>query len=139
MKPKKIAFAELAEFVENIPFNGHCGIRLEKTHPDGVTIGVEVEPHLLNGGSTLHGGLTATLADVAAGIAVSHVTGKLRAATTVEMKVNYLRPAMQGQVHARARLVRVGSTLCTASVEVSDVNKKQLVAVALVTYMLLGK
>lgn len=126
----------LAEFVSAIPFNRYCGIELDRTHDDGVTVACDIAPDLLNGHGTLHGGLTATLADVALGIAVCWLVGKTKSATTVEMKINYLRPAVSGRVKARAKLVRTGSTLCTGTVEIVDENK-QVVAVALGTYMLL--
>jgi uncharacterized protein (TIGR00369 family) len=58
------------------------------------------------------------------------------AATTVELKVNYLRPVTGPKVTARSHLLRVGKKLCTARVDVFDAKRK-LAAVALVTYMLL--
>ena len=57
-------------------------------------------------------------------------------ATTVELKINYLRPVTGRKVTARSRLVRIGKTLVTALVDVFD-DRKNHAAVAIVTYMLL--
>ena len=54
----------------------------------------------------------------------------------VEMKVNYFLPALEGRIFARARILRVGSTLCVGSVDLTNEKGKQM-ATAIVTYMLL--
>ena len=136
MSDRKRSLAELREFVHAIPFNRHIGIRLARAHADGITLECALSPELMNASGVLHGGVTATLADVAAGIALTYHLGRPRAATTVELKLNYLRPVISGKLKARARLLRVGSTLACARVDLTDVHK-QLVATALVTYMLL--
>jgi uncharacterized protein (TIGR00369 family) len=56
----------------------------------------------------------------------------------VELKINYLRPISEGRMVAKARVVKVGKTLCVAGVDLFDGDGNQL-AVALVTYMLLGE
>ena len=56
----------------------------------------------------LHGGVTATLVDVAVGLALAHRGYK---ATTVELKINYLRPVTGRKVTARSHLLRIGKTL----------------------------
>jgi acyl-CoA thioesterase len=133
---RKLPLAELREFVASIPFNRHVGIRLARTHPDGVTVECRLRDEVLNASSVLHGGVTATLADVAVGIALTYHLGRKRAATTVELKLNYLRPVVAGRIRARARLLRVGSTLACGRVDLTD-DHKQLVGTALVTYMIL--
>jgi uncharacterized protein (TIGR00369 family) len=132
-----MTFEKLAQFLHEIPFNQHVGIRLRRLHADGVTIECEVRPELLNGADVLHGGVTATLADVAVGMALARHLGRPRAATTVEMKINYLRPVTHGKVTARSHLVKVGSRLCCGRVEIFDAAKRP-VAEALLTYMLLS-
>jgi uncharacterized protein (TIGR00369 family) len=118
------------------PFNQLVGIRLVRVHKDGVTIDCKLRPELLNAFGVLHGGVTATLADVAVGIAITQRVGRAGAATTVEMKLNYLRPVRGRKITARARLLRMGSTLCIGRVDMFD-DAKELVSSALVTYMLL--
>jgi len=117
-------------------FNKLLGMRLVAVHKDGVTIEVEVRPEMMNGAGVLHGGVTATMADAAAGIATNRQVGG-RPITTVELKINYFRPVTKGHVRARAHLIRVGSTLVISRVDLTDSDKK-LIGTALVTYMILG-
>jgi uncharacterized protein (TIGR00369 family) len=114
-------------------FNKYLGIRLVKSHSDGMTIECRLRKELLNFAGVLHGGVTATLADVAVGQALKK---QGRNCTTVELKINYLRPITGRKVTARSHLLRIGKTLCTARVDVFDDQKKHA-AVAIVTYMLL--
>ena len=118
------------------PFHQLLGIRLVRIHRDGVTIDCKLRPELLNASGVLHGGVTATLADAAVGMAITQRAGRTGAATTVEMKLNYLRPVSGRRITARARLLRVGSTLCVGRVDMFD-DANELVSTALVTYMLL--
>ena len=118
-----------------MPFNSLLGIEAHRVHKDGVTIRCEVRPELLNMAGVLHGGVTATLADAAVGIATTRHYGG-RPITTVELKINYFRPLASGRVYARCKLLRTGATLSVGQVEIRD-SKKNLAGVALVTYILL--
>jgi acyl-CoA thioesterase len=133
----QLSFKECADFLHSLPFNALLGLRLLRFHADGVTIGCTMRPELRNAHGALHGGVTATLADVAVGVALTRHLGRPRGATTVELKINYLKPVSDGKVTARAHLVRVGRNLCTARVDVFN-GSKQPAAVALVTYMILN-
>lgn len=119
-----------------MPFNRLLGIRIHREHKDGVTISCDIRPELLNAAGVVHGGVTASLADSAVGIAtVRHYKG--RPVATVELKINYFRPIPPtGVVYARARLLRTGSTLSIGQVEIRDA-KRNLAAVAIATYILL--
>ncbi len=119
-----------------MPFNQLLGMRVVRMHRDGVTIEIPVRDHLRNTAGVLHGGVTATLADAAVGIAITRHFGRKRPATTVEMKINFMRPLADGKIVARAHLLRVGNTLCVGRVDLFD-GHRIAVAAALVTYMLL--
>ena len=128
---------QLRAVMASIPFNASLGIRVARVHADGVTIECPVRDDLRNRSGVLHGGVSATLADVAVGVSLSRHFGNQRPATTAEMKINYFRPVAAGKLVARARLLRVGSHLCVGQVDLFDAEKNR-VGVALVTYMLLG-
>jgi acyl-CoA thioesterase len=131
-----MTFEKLNDFLQGIQFNALVGLRLVRLHKDGVTIECAMRPELRNGNGVLHGGVTATLADVAVGMALARHLGRPRAAATVEMKINYLRPVAHGKIAARSHLVKVGARLCCGRVEISD-GEKRPVAAALITYMIL--
>jgi uncharacterized protein (TIGR00369 family) len=80
----------------------------------------------------LHGGVSA-----AVGVALHRHFGGTYPITTVELKINYLRPAKEGHIFARSHLLRVGTTLCVGRVDIAD-SQKRAIGAALVTYMILG-
>lgn len=117
-----------------MPFNDLLGIRLVEEHEDGVTIEMPIREDLHNGYHVLHGGATATLVDAALGIAITRKWPD-RLTSTVEMKLNYLRPAVSGTLTARSRFVKTGRTLIVGTVDVTD-DAGRGVAFGLLTYML---
>src|SRR5437867_1476325 len=125
----------MREVIRSMRFNQLVGIRLVRIHKDGVTIDCKLGPELMNAHGVLHCGVTATLADAAVGIAITTRVGR-PAATTVEMKLSYMCPVVSGKITARAHLLRMGSTLCVGRVDLFN-DARELVAAALVTYMLL--
>ena len=132
----KLTIAELNSLFPKMHFNSLLGIRVVRTHPDGVTIECAVRDDLRNFAGVLHGGVTATMADAAAGIGLQRHFGGKQALTTVELKVNYLRAVTDGEMRARSYILRAGSTLCVCRVDMFD-DQKRLAATAIVTYMLL--
>ena len=91
---------------------------------------------LKNALDTMHGGVYASLADAAVGISiVAHFEFK-RKCTTVEMKLNYFLPILDGKLSARGRLLRIGSSLAVGRVDLYN-SKKHLAGAALITYKLL--
>lgn len=135
--PKKLTLAEIRALTARMPFNQSLGLRVAKVHADGVTIEIPMRDDLRNLMGVLHGGVSATIADAAVGIAVARHFGGQRVATTVEMKINYFRPVESGRVVARSRLLRVGQHLVVGSVELTDKDGNST-GFATVTYMLLG-
>lgn len=119
-----------------VPFNVLVGMRLHRVHRDGITIVCTLRRALQNSAGAVHGGLTASMADAAVGIAIYRHFGGKRATTTVELKINYFRPVTKGHIFARSHLLRIGSTLCTGSVDLTDEHAR-LIGTALVTYIFL--
>jgi uncharacterized protein (TIGR00369 family) len=136
MTQPKLSAQQIRNFLPRVPFATLLGIKLTRVHRDGVTIKCALRDELTNSAGVADGGVAATLADAAVGIALQRHFGGNRPITTVEMKINYFLPAVKGRIYARARLIRLGSTLCVGSVDLTDSHNKQL-GTALVTYMLL--
>jgi uncharacterized protein (TIGR00369 family) len=118
------------------PFNQFLGVRVVEAVDDGLTMETEVRPEWGNVFGSMHGGVTASLADTAVGIAALRALGFARPATTVELKVNYLRPIHAGKVTVRARLLKTGKTLIVGVADLYD-DEQVHCATSLVTYMAL--
>jgi uncharacterized protein (TIGR00369 family) len=136
MKNSKEDLARARAFIAKIPFNAFLGLEILRAHPDGVTLRCKVRKELLNSHGALHGGVTASLVDVAVGVAIQHRFRGARSISTVELKVSYFLPITSGALLARARLLRVGSTLCVGRVDLTD-SGGNLVGTAIVTYIFL--
>jgi uncharacterized protein (TIGR00369 family) len=136
MTEKKLPLADLRAMVDHMPFNKALGLRIARTHRDGVTIEIPMRDDLRNLAGVMHGGVSATIADAAVGIAITHHFSGRRPCTTVEMKINYFRPISEGKVIARSKLLRVGNHLIVGNVELRD-NRRNLTGFAVATYMLL--
>ncbi|HZW79192.1 MAG TPA: PaaI family thioesterase [Candidatus Deferrimicrobiaceae bacterium] len=119
-----------------VPFNALLGMRLHRVHRDGITVACTLRDDLQNSAGVAHGGVAATMADAAVGGAIQHHFGGGRRITTVELKINYFLPVTEGRIFARSHLLRVGSTLCVGSVDLSNENGRAI-GTAIVTYMIL--
>ncbi len=83
-----------------------------------------------------HGGLLMTVADSTACFAIFTETGPNVRLTTTDMNIRFLAPCLSA-VTAEARVIKAGRTLCPVAVDLFD-TKRTHIAVAQVTYMLLG-
>jgi uncharacterized protein (TIGR00369 family) len=137
MGQRKLTLRETRRVLESIPFNKLLGMKVARTHRDGITIECKIHRRFLNSARVVHGGVSASLADAAVGIALHRHLGDHRPITTVEMKINYFRPVKEGRIFARCHLLRVGSTLCIGRVDIAD-GRSRAIGTALVTYMILG-
>lgn len=132
-----LTIPELRQIVENMPFSKLLGMRVVRGHTDGVTIECPMSDHLRNVAGVMHGGVAASVADAAVGMALGLHFGGKRSYTTADLKINYLRPIVDGgKLIARSHLIRIGKNLCVGRVDLKDAHGK-LAAVAIVTYMLL--
>jgi uncharacterized protein (TIGR00369 family) len=133
--PKATA-QQTREFLAGMAFNQLLGFELTRVHRDGLTLHCRIRKELLNSMGVLHGGVAASLADTAVGSALFRHFGGKRPVTTVEFKINYFRPVFKGRLLARARFLRMGSTLCISQVDLAD-DQGRGAGVAIVTYMFL--
>ena len=75
---------------------------------------------------TVHGGFTATLLDSALGCVVQSMLPAGTGYTTVELKVNYLRPitTKTGMVYCEGKIIYVGGRIATAEGRLTDAEGK---------------
>ena len=71
---------------------------------------------------TVHGGIAATLLDSALGCAIFSTIAKGEAWTTLELKLNFVRPLSKdtGLVRAEGRVVHRGRTVATSEGDLKD-------------------
>ena len=125
------------EFFEDGTFNDWLGLEVEEFGDGRVVLSVEYEEFKRNPGDVLHGGVTATLIDVAGGMAIgSTEAGGDEFRATTNLTVNYLRP-ITDTATATAEVVRIGTSNAISQVEVHSTapsGERKQVAIGTVTY-----
>ena len=97
---------------------------------------LDAGPQPANPMGTLHGGIICDIADAAMGVAYASTLGEGESFTTLELKINFLRPFRTGKLIANAHLVKGGRTIGLVECDVTD-TEGRLVARAMSTCMTL--
>jgi uncharacterized protein (TIGR00369 family) len=115
---------QLQERVSRAPFNSWLGLELVAWDERGVTLRLRNRRELSGQVAlrALHGGIIAALIDVGCSMAVIAQTGE--SIFTVDMRVDYLRPATDDEFTVRGEVVRLGRTLATAETQVIAADGK---------------
>jgi uncharacterized protein (TIGR00369 family) len=122
--PDDLTLAQVQALLMRAPFHQWLGLTVLAVSDDGVEIKatwreewvVNVERRYT------HGGILAALIDLAADFAMIRQTG--RGVPTIDMRVDYHRAAMPGDLIARGKVIRFGSQFATAEAEIVDKDGK---------------
>lgn len=99
-----------------------------------LTMAVAAERWMANPNLSLHGGMTATVADLVMGL-VSRYFARGLLTPTVNMNVSYLSSVpLEGRLLCRARCVKAGFSLVYIEAELWAEGQQQLAATATATY-----
>ncbi len=112
------------------------GFRPTSIEPGKAVFELEAGPQHANPMGTLHGGVLCDVADAAMGTAYASTLGEGESFTTLELKINFLRPFWSGRLFATARTVKAGRTIGLVECDVTDAEGR-LVARAMSTCMTL--
>ena len=94
-------------------------------------------PEHANPMGTLHGGVLCDLADAAMGVAFTSTLKPGESFTTLELKINFLRPVWQEALRAEAEIISRGRTVGMVGCKVTDA-KGRLMASASSTCLVLS-
>ena len=126
MPDNKMSREDLAERIVIAPFHRWLGLKLTNMDEKGIELMVPWrEEFVVNVelGYT-HGGVLATLIDVAADYAIAAKLG--RPVPTIDMRVDYHRPAFKGNLIVKAQALKLGGSFCTGEAQVYDEKDKLL-------------
>src|SRR5262249_6547373 len=102
------------------PFPSLVGLKLTDVEPGRARLELEVDARHANPMGTMHGGVPCTLADSAMGIAYASTLGDGESFTTLELKINFLRPVWSGRLVAEGVVVQRGRTIGLAECTLTD-------------------
>src|SRR2546427_1085720 len=108
------------------PITALIGMAMVEVSEGRVVFSAEPAEYHYNPLGTVHGGITATLLDSAMGCAVQSMLPHGGGYTTLELKVNYLRPmtSKTGTVYAEGKIIHVGGRTATAEARLMDASGK---------------
>jgi uncharacterized protein (TIGR00369 family) len=112
------------------------GFTIGSIEPGRVVMEMEAGPQHSSPLGTVHGGILCDLADAAMGMAYASSLDENETFTTLELKINFLKPVWSGRLTATGHVVKSGRTVGLVDCDVHD-EKKSLVARASSTCMTL--
>ena len=121
---QKIVSGEYA----NLPIGDHLGFRIVAVEPGRITIRGRPDERSYNLLKTVHGGWTAAVLDTAMALSNLSTLGADQSFTTLDIRINYLRPITleTGEVTAVGGVVQGGRTVAYCEAKLVDGTGKLL-------------
>ena len=110
------------------------GARITASEPGRVVLELEAGPEHRHGGGVVQGGVITQIADAAMGMSLGTLQEDGMWNTTIELKINFIRPVVSGRIRAVGRVVEMKQTLLFSEADVFD-EQGRLVARASSTCM----
>ncbi len=112
------------------------GFTIPSVEPGKAVVELEADERHTNPMGTLHGGILCDIADAAMGYACASLLQPGETFTTLELKINFLKPVWKSKLRAIGHVVKPGRTISLVECDVLDEQDK-LVARASSTCMTL--
>ncbi len=134
--PEAVAVDRLRmqEAMERAAFNRLLGLELLSVGHGTAVLAVDYRPELSQAYGYLHGGVLASLADVAVAVALIPMLRRGEHMATIELSIQYLLPVTAGmRVEAAARVLRRGKAVAVAEVDIRT-GSGEICAKSLMSY-----
>ena len=147
---KENYFQLLKEVIEErIPFNKLIGLKIEKLDLESIGIRFKMRPELVGNfmRGNLHGGVISTVLDLTGGmvawagimnntkeLSFEEVTERFAKISTVDLRVDYLRPGLGKYFGSTGSALRTGNKLSVARMELHN-DEGLLIAVGTGSYV----
>jgi uncharacterized protein (TIGR00369 family) len=129
---KKMAAGELPE----PPAAQVIGFHVTDVEEGRVVVEMDATERLHNPMGTLHGGILCDISDAAMGYAFATTLAEDEIFTSVDIKLNFLKPIFKSRLRAEGKLIKKGSSVGLLECHVYD-EKQSLVAHSTSTCMIL--
>lgn len=108
------------------PFTDWFGAELVSAEEGTVQIGLELQPHHLNPGGIIHGGVIAAMLDIAIGLSLRTRLPLEFAHVTTQLNISYLKPCREGRVIATGTAIHQGRRTGYGEASLADPNGRLL-------------
>jgi uncharacterized protein (TIGR00369 family) len=119
------------------PIMTTLGMKLVSQAEGRATMTLFADERYHNPMGTLHGGVLTDLADACMGMATISTLGEGESFTTLELKMNFIRPVIEGELTAEGKVVHRGRTIALAECVIKNKEEKE-VARGTATQMILS-
>ena len=127
------------QFLLALPYARALNLRLDDAGPGYAIVSMPYDPRLIGDPETgvIHGGAVSALLDTCSGAAVLHHPATLGLTATLDLRIEYLRPAAPGdRIVARADCVHVARSVVFVRATAHDSDTSLPVAMATGTFTL---
>jgi uncharacterized protein (TIGR00369 family) len=127
-RARALLAAEPAGWMETL------GARITEAEPGRVVLELIAGPQHRHGGGVVQGGVITQIADAAMGMSLATLQEDGMWNTTIELKINFIRPFVAGRLRAIGRVIDMRQTLLFSEADVLD-DEDRVVARASSTCM----
>ena len=113
----------------------HLGMTTVPDADGKAQVNLKVTENLKQFYGNVHGGVIASLLDSSIAVAVNQQLDSGEGASTVEMKLNYLRPVSKGTLWAESKIIQKGRKIIVGQCEIKD-DAGNMVAFGTATFMI---
>ena len=126
---------ELTEYVTDVfPQSRNLQWTIKDLSPGTIDVQMNIDDSHLRPGGTVSGPSMFSLADVSAYLVILGHIGKVPLAVSTSLNINFLSKPPEGNLHARATLIKLGKRLAVCEIHITGEDDSVLVAQATATY-----
>jgi uncharacterized protein (TIGR00369 family) len=100
------------------------GARIAEVDEGRVVVELDADAKHRHEGGVVQGGIITQIADAAMGMSLLTMQPDNQSNTTIELKINFLRPVIEGRLRAVGRVVELKRTLLFSEADVLDQEGK---------------
>ena len=139
MTPLEQKYESIRLFMEHqVPFNQVLGIQIQEIRDGFAAMHIPFRDTLIGDTSrpAIHGGVLSALADVVAGTALLTQLEMGDRLSTVDLRIDYLRPAGKADLRGEATVSRIGNRIGVARVAIYGSDPEELVGEGSAVYQI---